>query len=282
MRVQRILAAVDLSTVTPRAVLAAAELAAGARAELVVLTVIQDPWAFVEPNEVEGLRRTHSGSFSGLATARVTKRLRELTRAAILPAPAVEYRTAFGIPAIEIIRCAQEAGVDLIVLGRPAVDPGRPPEKSVTAAVLQRARVPVVLAPLHHTTVHRVAAALGDSPPNVVAEIRDVAETLAGGYGATVAALHVVRPGAGRTPIPVEKGWDPPDAAGGSAVATQWEVLIRHGEPARELLAACEEHAVGLIVVGYRRGAAVAGTPENCIAGQVLCHAACAAVAVPI
>ncbi|HTR20000.1 MAG TPA: universal stress protein [Gemmatimonadales bacterium] len=278
MRVQRILAAVDLSTSTPRAVLTAAELAAGARAELVVLTVIGDPWAFVEAGEVEGQRRAHIGSFSGLAASRATKRLRELTSSAILPARAVEFRTAFGVPAIEIIRCAQEESADLIVLGRPAVDPGRPPEKSVTAAVLQRSRVPVVLAPLHHVTVHRVVAAVDGGPPSLVAEIRDVAETLAGTYGASIAALHVERPGT--APV-AGSSWEMPPG-GGTAVATQWEVLLRHGEPVHEILAAIEEHQVDLLVVGYRRGAAVSGGPENCIAGQVLRRASCAAVAVPI
>jgi nucleotide-binding universal stress UspA family protein len=193
----------------------------------------------------------------------------------------VVYRTAFGIPAIEIIRCAQEEGADLVVLGRPAVDPGRPPEKSVTAAVLQRARVPVVLAPLHHVTVHRVAAALDEGPSNFVAEIMDVAETLAGAYGASVAALHVERPSR-TTELAGVGTWELPAGAGGTAVATHWEVLMRHGEPVREILAAIDEHVVDLLVVGYRRGAAVSGGPENCIAGQVLRRASCAAVAVPI
>lgn len=276
MRIQRILAAVDLSTSTPRAVLAAAELAAGAHAELIVLTVISDPWAFVEAGEVEGQRRVHVGSFSGLAASRATKRLRELTSSAVLPAPTAVFRTAFGVPAIEIIRCAQEEAADLIVLGRPAEDPNRPPEKSVTAAVLQRARVPVVLAPLRHTTVHRVAAAIA-GPAGTVAEICGVAETLAAAYGATVAALRVERPG--RTTAAPGGVWEPP--GGGTAVATQWEVLTRQGEPVKELLAAVDEHTVDLLVLGYRRGAAVAG-PENCIAGQVLRRASCATVAVPI
>lgn len=278
MRIQRILAAVDLSTTTPRAVLAAAELAAGSRAELVVLTVIEDPWAFVEPGEVEGQRRAHVGSFSGLAASRATKRLRELTSSAVLPAPTVVYRTAFGLPGIEIIRCAQEEGADLIVLGRPAEDQQRPPEKSVTAAVLQRSRVPVVLAPRHHEAVQHVVAAINDGPATSVAEIRNVAETLAAAYGASVAALHVERPG--RAAPEFAKPWGLP--AGGTAVATQWEVLERHGEPVHEILAAIDEHLVDLLVVGYRRGAAITGGPENCIGGQVLRRAPCATVAVPV
>jgi len=101
MHIRRVLAAVDLASSSPKAVLAAAELAAVAKAELVV-TVPLDPWALVGPEELEGYRRARAGSPAALAATRASKRLQHLAGPAALPAHSVSYRTAFGLPGIEI------------------------------------------------------------------------------------------------------------------------------------------------------------------------------------
>jgi nucleotide-binding universal stress UspA family protein len=281
MHIRRVLAAVDLTASTPKAVLAAAELAAVAKAELIVLTVLRDPWELVGPEEVEGYRRARTGSPADLAATRGSERLQQLAGPAALPAPSVSYRTAFGLPGIEIPRHAEEVGADVLVLGRPIGERPQNEAPSVTAAILRRSRVPVLIAPSAHQVYRRVLAGVDDSP-NAPA-VLNAAITIGGCFGARIAALHVKPTSA----LPVLLSDRPPwlrrlehaEGDGGAVVAT-CETLVRQGDPATEILAEVQDG--DLLVIGYRRGMILDEPAAPGIATRVLRRATCAVLAVPV
>jgi nucleotide-binding universal stress UspA family protein len=281
MHVRRVLATIDLSAPSPKTLVAAAELAAIAPAELVVMTVLRDPWALVHADEIEGFRRTHSGSPADLATSRATERLRKLVEPAALPAPVSTYRTTFGVPGIEIPRIAEEEHADVVVLGRSATTGQRDPAQRVTEATLRRSRVPVLIAPASHRVYRRVLACVDDSPnaPTVLAAALAIAEC----FHAHPQALHV-QP----TSVPPATSGGRPqwlrrlertEGEGATTVAT-CETLVREGSPATEILAEATGADVDLIVIGYCRGMSL--DDVNGVAVRVLHRAPCAVLAVPI
>jgi nucleotide-binding universal stress UspA family protein len=281
MHVRRVLAAVDLSSSSPKAVLAAAELAAGVKAELTVLTVLRDPWDLVGPEELEGYRRARTGSPAALAATRASERLHQLAGPAALPAHSVSYRTAFGLPGIEIPRHAEEVGADVLVLGRPN---GKRPlngAPSVTAAILRRSRVPVLIAPSAHRVCRRVLAGVDDSPS--APAVLNAAITLGDCFGARIAALHV-KPTSAPPVLPSDRPrWlrrlEQAEGEGGGVVAA-CETLVRQGDPATEILAEAEHS--DLLVIGYRRGMILDEPAAPGIATRVLRRATCAVLAVPV
>ena len=281
MHVRRVVAAVDLSSSSPKAALAAAELAAVAKAELIVLTVLRDPWAFVGPQELEAYRGARTGSPAALAATRASERLQGLVGPATLPAPSVEYRTAFGLPGIEIPRHAEEAGADVLVLGRPTVQRLQNEGPSVTAAILRRSRVPVLIAPTAHRVYRRVLAGVDDSP-NAPA-VLNAAITVGDCFGARISALHV-NPTSALPVLPSDRPrWlrrlEQAEGDGGAVVAA-CETLVRQGDPATEILAEAEH--CDLLVIGYRRGMILDEPAAPGIATRVLRRATCAVLAVPV
>jgi len=281
MLVRRVLAAVDMSASSPKAVLAAAELAAVAKAELIVLTVLRDPWELVGPEEVEGYRRARTGSPAALAATRASERLQQVAGPAALPAHSVSYRTAFGLPGIEVPRHAEEAGADILVLGRSSAKRPQNEGPSVTAAILRRSRMPVLIAATTHRVYQRVLAGVDDSPnaPTVL----NAAITIGDCFGARIAALHV-KP---TSTLPVQSSDRPrwlrsleqTERDGGAAVAA-CETLVRQGDPATEILAEAQDG--DLLVIGYRRGMILDAPAAPGIATRVLRRATCAVLAVPV
>jgi nucleotide-binding universal stress UspA family protein len=281
MHIRRVLAAVDLSASTPKAVLAAAELAAVAKAELIVLTILRDPWELVGPEEVEGYRRARTGSPAALAATRASERLQQVAGPAALSAPSVSYRTAFGLPGVEIPRQAEEVGADVLVLGRPIGERPQNAAPSVTAAILRRSRIPVLIAASTHRVYRRALAGVDDSP-NAPA-VLNAAITIGDCFGARIAALHV-KP---ITALPVLPSDRPrwlrrlEQAEGdGGGVVTACETLVRQGDPATEILAEAQDG--DLLVIGYRRGMILDEPAAPGIATRVLRRATCAVLAVPV
>lgn len=282
MRIRRVLGAISLYTPAPRAALAAAEVAALAGADLTVLTVLRDPWELVRADEVEGLRRIHSGSPASIAADRAAARLKELAGPAVLSAPNVSYHAAFGWPSVEIPRHAEEIAADLIVIGR-GDNVVQSKEESVTAATLRRSRVPVLVAPLHHRVYRRMLACVDESPH--AATVLDAALAMGEYHGAHVIALHVEPAGAKQAPG-MRHAWqrrlEQASEGRGTAVAA-CETVMRHGDPTTEILALASAEDVDLIVFGYRRGlhygdAAAIAT----VAVRLLRRAECALLAVPV
>lgn len=281
MHVRRVLATIDLSAPRHQTLLVAAEMAACAKADLVVMSVVRDPWELVRADEVEGFRRTHSGSPADLATARATRRLREMVEPAGLPVSTVTYRIAFGLPGIEIPRIAEEEGVDVVVLGRSAGQDLSEPAKRVTDAVLRRSRVPVLIAPMSHRVFQRVLACVDDSPNAPV--VLEAALAFAECLHAHPLALHVQPTQAPPGVIAGRPRWlrrlEQAEGAEGAAVAL-CETIVREGSPATEILAGASAERADLIAIGYCRGMSL--DDHNGIAVRVLRRARCAVLAVPI
>jgi nucleotide-binding universal stress UspA family protein len=282
MQVRRVLAAVSLYTPSPKAVLAGAELAAASGAELTVLTVLRDPWELVRADEVEGFRRTRGGSPASLAATRAVERLRALAGPAALAAPTVSYEAAFGWPSIEIARCAERIGADVLALGK-GDEVARNATENVTAATLRRSRVPVLVAPATHRVYRRVLACVDDSPHAPL--VLEAAQSVGTYFGARVLALHVEPTGAetvvaGRRPWlqRLERAW-----GSDGAVAAPCETLIRQGDAAAEILAETSTEDADLIAFGFRRGMNYgdAGVAMN-VASRLLRRAHCALLAVPV
>lgn len=282
LQVRRVLGAVSLYTPSPKAVLTAAEVAAVFRAELTVLTVLRDPWELVRPDEIEGFRRTQSGSPADLAAARAVERLTTLCGPAVLPAPSASYHAAFGWPSIEIARCAEEIRADLIVLGK-GEEVARGATENVTTATMRRSRVPVLVAPAEHRAYRRVLACVDDSPHAV--EVLEAAQATADGFGAHLVALHVEPAEAGVLASAERRPWlryIEQGGNGGAAVA-HCETVVRQGDVTSEILAECRAEDAELLVFGYRRGANY-GEPGavTSVAARLLRRAACALLAVPV
>jgi len=248
-----------------------------------MLTVLRDPWELVRPDEVEGFRRRQSGSPADLAAARAVERLRVLCERAVLSAPIVSYRAAFGWPSVEIARCAEELGVDLIVLGK-GEEVARGAAENVTTATLRRSRVPVLVAPAEHRVYRRVLACVDDSPHAV--DVLEAAQTAADGFGAHLVALHVEPAEAGVLAKGERRPWlrhiEQSGREGGAAVAA-CETAVRQGDATTEILAECQAEDAELIVFGYRRGMNY-GDPGavTTVAARLLRRASCALLAVPV
>ena len=283
MQIHRVLGAVSLYTPAPRAALAAAEVAALADAELTVLTVLRDPWELVRPDEVESLRRTHGGSPASVAAERACTRLKELAGPAVLSAPGVAYRTAFGWPSVEIVRCAEQIAADLIVIGR-GDEVVQSKEESVTAATLRRSHVPVLVAPLHHRLYRRILACVDDSPH--APAVLDAALAIGEFHGAHVLAIHVEPVSAGAATPSGRRPWqrqlEQAREDRGPAVAA-YEMVERQGDATTEILALATAENADLIVFGYRRGLHYGGAGAiTTVAVRVLRRAECALLAVPV
>lgn len=286
LQIRRILSATSLYTPSPKAALTAAEVAAVFRAELTVLTVLRDPWELIRPDEVEGFRRTQAGSPASLAAARAVERLQALCAPAVLPAPSVSYRAAFGWPSIEIARCAEAIEADLIVLGR-GEEVARGAAENVTTATMRRSRVPVLVAPAQHRAYHRVLACLDDSPRAV--DVFEAAQTAAEAFGAHLVALHVEPADAGVLAAKERRPWlrhiehNGGGHGNANAAVAPCETIVRQGDVASEILAECRSEEAELLVFGYRRGMNYgdAGAVTK-IAARLLRRASCALLAVPV
>jgi nucleotide-binding universal stress UspA family protein len=283
MQVRRVLAAVSLHTPSPKAVLAGAELAAAAGAELTVLTVLRDPWELVRADEVEGFRRLHQGSPASLAVARATERLQALAGPAALAAPAVSYEVAFGWPSIEIARHAERIGADVIAMGK-GDEVTRNTTENVTAATLRRSRVPVLVAPARHRVYRRVLTCVDDSPQAPL--VLEVAQTIGGCFGARVVALHVEPSDANGMAPGKRRPWlqrlEHSEGTGGT-IAAPCETLVRQGDAASEILAETATEDADLIAFGFRRGMNYSDAGATMSVGsRLLRRASCALLAVPV
>ncbi len=115
---RRILAAVDGSETSLRAVDLAAELAARFEAELTLVNVVEGgeppPWALAEYAQLERIR----GSMAQFAEA-FARDCIATARARALGHGAVQVRdeVCFGDPVDEILKCREKTGSDAIVVG---------------------------------------------------------------------------------------------------------------------------------------------------------------------
>ena len=256
---------------TPAAVHALREgavIATAAGAELIALSVVEDPWRKVEPMEVEGFRRLHGDTPADLAERHVRDAMIQLVASTIGPGRA-RVAVQFGLPSIELARWCELNGADLLVLGRqPIGDLARRPAGRTVAGTLARSRVPCLLVPFGQRSWRRVLAAVGAGPAAVAVE--ETATAFAALWNAVPQAVHA-EPGGG-TPATSRL------ESGGTAVVAVATVV--RGDPVGEVLRVAREQHTDTLVIGYHRGETAAEAGRT--APQLLERAPCAVLTVPV
>jgi nucleotide-binding universal stress UspA family protein len=189
MHFQKIVAAVDPTPAGMHALRAAALLAEVARAELVALWVVSDPWQGVRPDEVEPLRKRTGTAPADVAEARFAVELQR-TVAATIGSARAEVVVRFGQPGTELARWAGFANADLLVLGRqPLGRFERRPAGRILAETLQRASVPCLAVPFGQRSWGGVVAVLGSG--SAADTVLVVATTFAALWGERPVAIRI-------------------------------------------------------------------------------------------
>jgi len=280
MSFEKIIAAVDSSPAGVHALRAAVRLASAAGRELTVLRVVENPWSWVDPGQVEGQRRASPASFAGHAADVITRELEELMLTAGAGTVRARAEVRFGIPSVEIARWAELDGADLIVLGRQPVGSfERRPAGRTLEGTLRRASVPCLVVPFGQRTWRRVLAAVSADPAAI--DVQQTAQAFAAIVDGEVTTLRVERPEAGTSKPSVAFGGSEAGLVG-RASAVVCYTIVRQGDPAGEILKLAREEVSDVIVVGYHRGDAHSGGGASCIALRVLQRAPCAVLTVPI
>lgn len=115
----RLLAAVDFSDCSLRAVTFAASIAAAAGATLTLVHVLEWPWHEASDTTLKGIPEAQAraaAEYRRYLEAGARERLDALA-ASTLPGHQVNTRISFGRPYLEVLDLANDAGTDLIVLG---------------------------------------------------------------------------------------------------------------------------------------------------------------------
>lgn len=253
---ERILAVVDASPAGTRAVRAGAALAAAARAELGVLRVIEDPWPFIAPGEVEAKRALRDDAWQIVATGRVAEEIRRMT--AGLPAsPArITPLVRFGPPAVEIARAAEAYRPHVIVVG------------TAPTGVID---VPCLVVPPEWRGWKRVV---------VWGEVFREAFAFAALFRSDVVVVDA-------EPDLVPAGRDDHNSAEGTArrAFAVWakvpgtgafDVVLGHGDPVTQAMAVARSERADVLVIEYPR---VAGASA---AAAIAHRAPCAVLLVPV
>lgn len=286
MHLRHILAASDESDAGRQAVRTTLELASRSRA---CVTVVR-----VEAAEAARLVGIHGGYESSEAVddRPAVERLRRWLEADVLQreeAGCVGLSAAFGIPGIEICRCAERLGADLVVLGRKRHSQRARLLLGDTAdAVARRSRFPCLFVPPQPGELRHLLVALDGSERGMTVLHE------ACGFGRDIGAeLQVVTVEPGPADEPWHLAASLPVARSSALQSRVLAVLrsegipelavsIRRGDITEGVLAEVRETGSDLLVIGYHRG----GPPGMIEAGSIarrLAHAApCAVLTVPL
>lgn len=271
MKLRKIVVAVNETPAAVHALREAALIAEAAGAELVALMVVEDPWRWVAPAEVEGFRRIHGPAPADMAETHARSELGKIVEGTI-GAGRARLAVQFGLPGVELARQAEFERADLLVLGRqPTGELGRRPAGRTIGGTLARARVPCLIVPFGQRTWHRVLAALGTGP--AAATVEEVATAFAALWSAVPQLVHSEPWGAG-VPAPLLTA----HAEGGQPTLAAATLL--HGDPVGEVLKAAREQGTDVLAIGYHRGETVAETGR--VAPHLLERAPCAVLTVPV
>lgn len=135
-----ILVVTDLSDRSFDVLRHAAELATDCDATVTLLHVVDaSPYVALTPIDRLSLGR------KSLSEQRARHRLEKFVRRAELADVSIHTRLAFGEPADRIVRCLNEGGIDLLVLGTHGAGAADPPLGHVADRVLRRVTCPVFL-----------------------------------------------------------------------------------------------------------------------------------------
>jgi nucleotide-binding universal stress UspA family protein len=274
---KRIVVAVDESDAGRWAARAALDIAGGTGAEVVVLRTValsaspvlaRAPVVPVEQQvthqlEVERLRRWLDP---------------ELASARGRPA---SIAITYGVPSIEICRFAEDAGADLLILGRKRRSAKTRLLIGDTAdSVARRSRLPCLFVPPGAPALTRILAALDGTDRGLA--VLTTAHRLAATAGAELLTVTVEPPKPGESAaaaIPLARTTSLEQrlrsTLGLSHPGARLE--IRRGPAVEQILAALEEIGADTLAVGYPRGGP-AGIIEAGSTGRRLLHAAPGAV----
>ena len=256
---QCILVVADDSPASRRALRAAAEVAAAAHASLAPLQLVDEPWPFIDPGEVETKRALRSGAWQVVARERVATEL--LRRVAELPSrpTAVLPLVRFGTPGVDIARAAEDEAADLIVMGSAPA--------GVLDDVLLRTRVPCLIVPPTWNGWRRLV---------VWGDVYREAFAFAGLFRSDVIVVdtepQVAAAGTDRVEAAARKAfavWHKAPGTGGL------DLLSLHGDPATQALDIARSERADVLVVPYVRGAGAG------VATAIARAADCAVLLVP-
>jgi nucleotide-binding universal stress UspA family protein len=234
-----ILAVVDDATAGRRALRAAAEIAAAAHATLAPLRLVDEPWPFIDPGEVEAKRALRGGAWQVVARERVAAELHR--RVAELPSrpPTVLPLVRFGAPAVDIARAAEDEAADLIVMGTAPA--------GVLDDVLLRTRVPCLIVPPAWDGWRRLVV-WGE----VYREAFAFAELFRSDVIVVDAEPQRAAAGADRVEAAARKAfavWYKAPGTGGL------DLVSLHGDPATQTLDIARSERADVLVLPYPRGA---------------------------
>jgi nucleotide-binding universal stress UspA family protein len=263
LRLRHILAATDESAAGRQAVRAGLEVAARASARLTILRVVSFSGV-----PLLGPSREDSPSKRAVAAGTARERLQRWLGADLPSAetgPPVELDIAFGVPAIEICRFAEQRGADLLVLGRKRRSAVVRLCLGDTAdAVVRRSTVPCLLVQPDSSAIHQLLVALDGSERgmSVLAAARGFAEAV--GAGIRVVTIEPSEGPSSRTraaALPLTRSSrlrrtvEPIVArAPASRGSTEDGVAVRHGRVVPEILAEVEQSGPDVLAFGHHRG----------------------------
>jgi len=282
MQIRHLVAATDESEAGRRAVWTAIELASSAEARVTVLRVVP-----IEARVVAGIVQTRPvDDVDGELGAPAVDRLRRWVEADLPPIgrkPPIQYAVTFGLPGIEIARFAERVGADLLVLGR------KPRSRMVrlllgdTAdAVARRSRLPCLFVPPAGTPPRDLLVAIDGSERGMA--VLEAGDMFARTIGAelrvvTVEANQAEEPAALAASTPATRSLVIRSRVQG---VLRRDVEVRRGQPVEAILAAVDEQAPDVLVLGCHRGGP-AGIMEAGSTSRRLAHTApCAVLTVPL
>jgi nucleotide-binding universal stress UspA family protein len=282
MQIRHIVAATDESEAGRQAVWTAVELAASAGARVTVLRVVQ-----IQARMVTGIAQTRpADDVDEELGSPAVDRLRRWVEADLPPidrAPPMQYAVTFGVPGVEIARFAERVGADLLVLGR------KPRSRMVrlllgdTAdAVARRSRLPCLFVPPAGTPPRDLLVAIDGSERGMA--VLEAGDVFARTIGARLRVVTVDPDQAGElgalaASTPTTRSLGIRSRVRG---VLRREVEVRRGQPVEAILAAVDEQAPDVLVLGCHRGGP-AGIIEAGSTSRCLTHTApCAVLTIPL
>ena len=270
---QPVVCAVDFSDVSAAALHFASQLAGLGQSRLIAVYAdwFEAPPYFTE-GDVTELRRQFRE-----ATADADRRLREFVAATLGDkAAGVETKTVEGSPAPAILCAAAQAGAGMVVMGTHGrTGWNRWTMGSVAERVLRESPVPVVtVRSPSGDALHRILCPVNDTEVSRQALGRAI--EMAARLGAMLTVLHVTEPQAGH-PVSDVCGWVGQDARANCTIRE----LVRHGDPAEEIVALSRGGEFDLIVLGAPHRRFFEGMILGSTTLRVVRHAECPVLIVP-
>jgi nucleotide-binding universal stress UspA family protein len=207
----------------------------------------------------------------------------ESDRPSLGPSLPIEYAVAYGVPGVEISRTGERIRADMLVLGRQERTQAMRLLLGDTAdAVARRSGIPCLFVPTSGTRLRSVLVTIDGTKRG-----RTVLRTASAFARQVGTELRVL------TVEPVHAG-EPADLAVATPVASTAHLLadlddslaldleVRRGHPAEQILEAVEASTPDLVVIGCHRGGPAGVIEAGSTARQVIHHAPCAVLTVPL